>query len=52
MRKILDVRMLEVSNLNEKQTERLNKKLDRLGVPKDATVQVNIGALPKPKKGE
>ena len=43
MRKILDCRTLEVASLTEKQRERIDNTFDKLNIPKDATVQVNLG---------
>ena len=42
-RRILDCRTMEVANLSPKEEMRIEKTLDKLNVPKDGVVQVNLG---------
>ena len=43
MRTLLDCKGVQIDHLSEKQKERIEKTLDSLNVPKDGTVQLNVG---------
>ena len=43
MRRLLDCRTMEVGKLSKKEEQRINKTLDKLNIPKDAVVQLNLG---------
>lgn len=49
MRTILDCRTMEVANLSILKQKRINRTLDRLGVPKNGTVQLNVGVRETPQ---
>ena len=40
---LLDCRTMQVGAISEKLKERIDKTLDKLNIPKDATVQLNLG---------
>ncbi len=46
-RTILDCRTLEAVNLTPIQKKRIDRTLDKLGIPKNGTVQINLGIKEK-----